>query len=940
MCLSATTLPLHKWSCPECVGLTHYDEQRRSLIAVLCQRVGEEKALTAEYDGFSQLVFDLSCTCNWSEMERNFPTLITLVTRQLTNGELPAIAPFHSLHYARQCNAGVEKGMHKKMIRQIAEANARHTQEEALKKLSSKERKRAHDGEGVRFWRPGLLKFTPGRRLRIGYLSSDFVDHPTADLILSALRTHDRTRFEIFAYSISQTDCSDQRKVFLKLMDHFVHFPQHFSDEQCARAIAQDGIHILVNLNGHTAGSRNGISALCPAPRQLLYLAYPGTMGASYINYNVTDKVVCPDHDREFYTEKLFYMPHCYQTNSFKELYGSICNPSTILQRRSDHQLPEEPNFVFCNFCRLGRITPQLFEVWMNILRRVPGSVIWLYKHPHAAIPRLQAEAVAAGVAHQRLVFGAARSPKMEHLKRVTLADLALDTLVYNGHTTASDMLWAGVPLITMRGDNWPSLVATSIVEAAEMHDLVVANLQAYEEKAVELATNPSIYKAVRDTLAQKRNTSPLFDTKQWIKHFEVGLDEVWRRYAEDDESASDLVVSAVRPGLTRRCLSEGPALPKDLLAGKLSGQVAGVADDGIYSSLMTAAEPVGSDAQVHTKRVVAKDVHLSNDCLKRKQRLHTVAGGGDSSKRPALAEPDVSRVPPPQSTVQPAHSMTTPARPGTHMSIGGDVCAIAGCLEGDRSAGYKECASWPGPVPREPPNPCFKSLADIITERTVSLTNVHTGQEQVMTHGAEAVWRCRQTGGSGLEDMNDVGNTHYLRDASPRHHKLNIATSHHTHQGSAQCCRQEHATTTTLCAGFHVEQQQQVTADDATRLVPRALSHVELQRQQLVQQQPCQHTPTTLPQSLSLLQQKHWQEIEGGHPPPAAPSVKWAGSLSSVIAKKASQDANPTSSQLDALPDISYQLPLLPAPTVRLDTGRWGGQGCLSWHVLMNGKL
>ena len=199
------------------------------------------------------------------------------------------------------------------------------------------------------------------------------------------------------------------------------------------------------------------------------------------------------------------------------------------------------------------------------------------------------------------------------------------------------------------------------------------------------------------------------------------------------------------------------------------------------------------------------------------------------------------------------------------------------------------------------------------------------------MTHGAEAVWRCRQTGGSGLEDMNDVRDTNHLRDASPRHHMLNITTSHHTHQGPAQCCRQEHATIATLCAGFHVEQQQQMTADDVTRLVPRALFHVELQQQHLVQQQPCQHTSTTLPQSLSLLQHQHWQEVEGGHPPLAAPSVKWAGSLSSVIAKKASEDTNPTSAHPDAVQ---------PAPTVRLDTGRWGGQGCLSWHVLMDGKL
>jgi protein O-GlcNAc transferase len=208
-------------------------------------------------------------------------------------------------------------------------------------------------------------------------------------------------------------------------------------------------IHILVNLNGHTAGDRNGISALRPAPIQLVYLAYPGTLGADYIDYNVTDKVVCPHEHREFYTERLLYMPHCYQVNSFRDLYRDVLDRDK-LPTRQDHQLPDNSTFVYCNFCRLGRITPDLFEVWMNILKKVPDSVLWLYKHPKAASWRLQSQAEKAGVAPERLIFGSPCSPKLEHLKRVTLADLALDTLVYNGHTTASDMLWAGVPLITM----------------------------------------------------------------------------------------------------------------------------------------------------------------------------------------------------------------------------------------------------------------------------------------------------------------------------------------------------------------------------------------------------------------------------------------------------------------------------------------------------------
>jgi hypothetical protein len=463
--------------------------------------------------------------------------------------------PFHSLHYSRPSTPSTQ-GMDKMMMRQISEAYAKHAKEEAYKAARVKLRDDGQGSEEFRAWKPERLKFSPNDkvcRLRIGYLSSDFVDHPTADLIQSALLKHDKSKFEIFCYSISREDDSDYRRRLSAEMEHFTHFSKNHNDKKCAEQIAADGIHILINLNGHTAGDRNGISALRPAPLQLVYLAYPGTMGADYIDYNVTDKTVCPDAHREFYTERLLYMPHCYQTNSFRELYSDILDTSN-LPTRADHHLPAQPTFIFCNFCRLGRITPELFEVWMRILERVPDSVLWLYKHPKAAVWRLQSRAEKAGVDPERLIFGSPCSPKLEHLKRVTLADLALDTLVYNGHTTASDMLWAGVPLVTMRGDNWPSLVATCISEAAEMGEMVVADLQQYEEKAVQLATSPALLKKLKKKLAQKRKTAPLFDSDLWIRNFELSLDEVWRRYAVN-EDAGDIVVKDIKPINTRRFL-------------------------------------------------------------------------------------------------------------------------------------------------------------------------------------------------------------------------------------------------------------------------------------------------------------------------------------------------------------------------------------------------
>jgi protein O-GlcNAc transferase len=269
-------------------------------------------------------------------------------------------------------------------------------------------------------------------------------------------------------------------------------------------------------------------------------------------------------------------MPHCYQVNSFRHLYKDVLDGDK-LPTRHDHQLPEKPTFVYCNFCRLGRITPDLFEVWMRILKRVPDSVLWLYKHPKAASWRLQSQAEKAGVAPERLIFGSPCSPKLEHLKRVTLADLALDTLVYNGHTTASDMLWAGVPLITMRGDNWPSLVASSIAQAVQMGEMVVENLEEYEERAVDLALNKLALTKLKAKLAEKRITAPLFDSILWIRDFEKGLGEVWRRYAED-EADGDIVVKDMKPVRPRpldrlRTEDIGPP-PKSLDAKALEVQV------------------------------------------------------------------------------------------------------------------------------------------------------------------------------------------------------------------------------------------------------------------------------------------------------------------------------------------------------------------------------
>ena len=555
MCVSLDTLPNDTWNCPECVGLVAYDQMLEIRIATSREKMNGESVSAQVEDGFSQLVFDLFCGCAWDEWSRNIHTLVRHAKKQLDNGIIPVVMPFHSLHYAR---TGVD--MDKGVMRRISEAYSKDTKDKALKSVRSRPAEDGTESPSFRAWKQETLTECP-RRLRIGYISSDFVNHPTADLIQSALLSHDESRFEIFCYSITKDDKSDYRRTLSQRMEHFRTFSRRDTDRRCAEIIADDGIHILINLNGHTANDRNGISALRPAPVQLVYLAYPGTMGADYIDFNVVDPIVCPPEHREHYTERLLQMPFCYQTNSFRMLYPEV-HDVRCLPSRQEHQLPDDA-FVFCNFCRLGRITPELFQVWIRILRRVPNSVIWLYKHPKTAVLRLQEQARRASMDVRRFIFGPPCSPKIEHLKRVTLADLCLDTLIYNGHTTGSDMLWAGVPMVTMRGDNWPSLVATCLAHAVEMPEMVVQDLRGYEELAVDLATNPDKMLAWRTKLAEKRQTAPLFDHVRWVRSFEGGLETVWDMQRRNQTEPRDIVVRDVGPGPAREQAASESPLPR-----------------------------------------------------------------------------------------------------------------------------------------------------------------------------------------------------------------------------------------------------------------------------------------------------------------------------------------------------------------------------------------
>jgi protein O-GlcNAc transferase len=351
------------------------------------------------------------------------------------------------------------------------------------------------------------------RRLRIGYLSADFCRHATASLISELIETHDRERFEVFGYSYGRDDRSAMRK---RLMEGFETFADLHAlpHSEAARRIHGDEIDILIDLKGYTTHSRTEILAYRPAPIQVSYLGYPGTMGAPFIDYLIADPFVIPEEARRFYDEKIAYLPHSYQPNDTRR---AISQP---VPSREACGLPAE-GFVFCSFNNSYKISPDIFDIWMRLLDGVPSSVLWLLEANALVSENLAREATNRGIDPARLVF----APKMEqpdHLARQVHADLFLDTLPVNAHTTASDALWAGVPVLTCAGKSFAARVAGSLLTAAGLPELVVATLPEYETAALALARDPVLLRSLRETLAKNRHTMPLFDIQRYTQDLEA----------------------------------------------------------------------------------------------------------------------------------------------------------------------------------------------------------------------------------------------------------------------------------------------------------------------------------------------------------------------------------------------------------------------------------
>ncbi len=360
-------------------------------------------------------------------------------------------------------------------------------------------------------------------RIRVAYLSADFCEHATAYLAAGLFERHDRSAFETVAVSYGPDDGSPMRARLARAFDRFLDV-RSFDDAHVARLLREMEIDIAVDLKGHTTDARFGILAHRPAPVQVAWLGYPGTCGAGFIDYVLADRFVLPEAEQRHWTEKVVYLPECYQVNDATRAI------SERVPSRAAAGLPEA-GFVFCCFNNSYKVRSPLFEAWMRLLGEVPGSVLWLLEDNAAARRNLEREAHARGVEPSRLVFGP-RLAHAEHLARHRLADLFLDTLPFNAHTGASDALWAGLPLLTCAGSTFAGRVAGSLLHAVGLPELVTQSLSDYEALALRLARDPRRLAELRERLAAARGTAPLFDTDRFRQHLEAAYREMLRARA------------------------------------------------------------------------------------------------------------------------------------------------------------------------------------------------------------------------------------------------------------------------------------------------------------------------------------------------------------------------------------------------------------------------
>lgn len=367
---------------------------------------------------------------------------------------------------------------------------------------------------------PAKKALSPGR-IRIAYLSADYVQHAVMRVLAEVFELHDRSRFEIYAYAYGERQSGGMNERLRHAFEHYVD-ASAMSDEQAARHIHAQGIDIAVDLMGYTHGERLGILARRPAPIAVNYIGYPGTLCLPFIDYIVGDATLMPPELAPHYSEAIVRLPHCYLPTDRQR-------PIALPPPRQALGLPSDA-FVFCAFSGNYKISPDIFAIWLRLLAAVPGSVLWFVKGSEDASANLRAQAQQAGIDPARLVF-AERTRFDQYLARYTLADLFLDTLPYNALATASDALWAGLPVLTCTGQTYVGRGATSIVRAAGLPELATSTLAEYEALALRLATRPAELAALRLRLQQNRAACPLHDTPAYTRHLEAAYTRMAQRW-------------------------------------------------------------------------------------------------------------------------------------------------------------------------------------------------------------------------------------------------------------------------------------------------------------------------------------------------------------------------------------------------------------------------
>jgi len=372
---------------------------------------------------------------------------------------------------------------------------------------------------------PKIGLYSRHQKIRIGYFSPDFRVHPVANLTAELYETHNRSKFEVHAFSFGP-DTGDEMNLRIKAGVDYFHDVRTMSHKEVVTLARSFELDIAIDLGGFTQDTRTEIFAMQAAPIQVNYLGYSSTMGADYMHYIIADKTLIPEDKKKYYSEKIVYLPDSFMVNDTKN------KVSKRVFTRQEVGLPEK-GFVFSCFNHHYKITPSVFESWMRILSKVDGSVLWLSDGNTTGIDNLKKEAKKNNVDESRLIIAPRLDLREDHLNRIKLADLFLDTLPYNAHATTSDALQVGLPVLTQIGESFASRVAASLISSVDMQELITESQEQYEESAIELATNPEKLKAIKDKLYIQLKSSPLYNTPLYTKQLEAAYLEMYERYQQ-----------------------------------------------------------------------------------------------------------------------------------------------------------------------------------------------------------------------------------------------------------------------------------------------------------------------------------------------------------------------------------------------------------------------